>query len=63
MQEMMLKIFEEQRKADVAEREKDRQFMLQPRKIFAQKQGRFIVQKLSEGLSEQFFFIQKQPYQ
>ena len=38
MQEMMLKIFEEQRKADMAEREKDRQFMLQLGKIFAQKQ-------------------------
>ena len=37
MQEMMLQVFEEQRKADMAEREKDREFMLQLGKIFAQK--------------------------
>ena len=36
MQEMMLKICEEQRKAGMAEREKDREFMLQLWKIFAQ---------------------------
>ena len=38
MQEMMLKNFEEQRKADMIEREKDREFTLQLGKIFAQKQ-------------------------
>ena len=38
MQEMMLKIIEEQRKADMAEREKDRKFMLQLGKTFAQNQ-------------------------
>ena len=38
MQEMMLKIFKEQRRADMTEREKDREFTLQPWKIFEQKQ-------------------------
>ena len=38
MQEMMLKNFEGQRKADMIEREKDREFTLQLGKIFAQKQ-------------------------
>ena len=59
----MLKIFEEQRKVDMAEREKDQEFMLQLEKIFAQNQDWFIVRKSSEGLFEQFFFIQKQAYQ
>ena len=35
---MMLKIFEEQRKAEMFERGKDREFMLKLGKIFAQKQ-------------------------
>ena len=47
----------------MAEREKDREFMLELGKIFAQKQDWFIVRKTSEGLFEQFFFIQKQPSQ
>ena len=38
MQEKMLKIFEEQRKVDMAEREKDQEFMSQLEKIFAQNQ-------------------------
>lgn len=35
MQDMMLKLFEEQRKADAAEREKDREFMLALGKMFS----------------------------
>ena len=38
MQEMILKIFEEQRKADMPERGKDGEFMLQVGKTFVQKQ-------------------------
>ena len=52
---MMVKFFEEQRKADMADREKDWEFMLPLGKIFAQKQDWFIVQKPSKGLFEQLF--------
>ena len=57
----MLKVSEEQRKADMDEPEKDWEFILQLGKIFAQKQDWLIVRKPSEGLFEQLFFIQKQP--
>ena len=53
----MLKVSEEQRKADMDEPEKDWEFNLQLGKIFAQKQDWLIVRKPSEGLFEQLFFI------